>query len=78
MALAAHARSGTILMFNTGPHHGEGIGEYKGDPFYHASLSPAEYEALVARYGFHLLAHVANDAEAGGRTAWLCQCGGEH
>lgn len=71
---AAHARLGTILMFNTGPQHGESIGEYKGDPLYHASLAPAEYEALAAGHGFCVLAHVENDREAGGRTVWLCEC----
>ena len=70
---AAHASIGTMLMFNTGPQHGEGIGEYRGDPLYHASLSPDEYETLLARFGFRVLQHVANDAEAGGRTVWLCQ-----
>src|ERR1700722_8368507 len=39
----------------------------------YASLSPAEYEALISRFGFHVLQHVANDPEAGGRTVWLCQ-----
>lgn len=71
---ADHAHAGTILMFNTGPQHGEGVGEYKGDPLYHASLSPAEYQALTAHHGFRVLAHTANDAEAGGRTVWLCEC----
>jgi len=71
---ADHACVGTVLMFNTGPEHGEGVGEYKGDPLYHASLSAAEYEELTARFGFRLLQHVANDAQAGGRTVWLCKC----
>lgn len=71
---ADHASAGAILMFNSGPQHGEGVGEYKGDPLYHASLSAAEYEALLAHHGFRVLAHIANDAEAGGRTAWLCRC----
>ncbi len=70
----AHARAGTLLMFNTGPQHGEGIGEYRGEPVYHASLAPAEYQALAARFGFRVLQHAANDALAGGRTVWLCQC----
>jgi len=46
---ADDARAGTVLMFNTGPGHGEGVGEYRGDPLYHASLSPAEYKVLAAR-----------------------------
>jgi hypothetical protein len=60
-------------MFNGGPQHGEGVGEYRGDPLYHASLAGAEYEELIARSGFHVLEHARNDARAGGRTVWLCQ-----
>ena len=70
---ADHASTGAWLMFNTGPQHGEAIGEYHGDPLYHASLSPAEYEALAGASGFDVILHVANDAAAGGRTAWLCR-----
>ena len=68
-----HASTGAWLLFNTGPQHGEAIGDYRGDPLYHASLSPAEYEALVAASGFEVILHVANDAAAGGRTVWLCR-----
>jgi len=71
---ADHASGGTILMFNTGPQHGEAVGEYLGDPLYHASLSPTEYQALIARFGFRVLHHAINDAQAGGRTVWLCEC----
>ena len=70
---ADHAAVGAVLMFNTGAQHGEGVGEYKGDPLYHASLSPDEYEAVTARFGFRVLQHATNDAQAGGRTIWLCQ-----
>ena len=70
---ADHASLGTVLMFNAGPQHSEAVGEYRGDPLYHASLSPTEYEALAARFRFQVLQHAANDAEAGGRTVWLCQ-----
>jgi len=35
---ARHAGPETVLMFNTGPTHGEAIGSYRGDPLYHASL----------------------------------------
>jgi hypothetical protein len=54
---ADHASIGSMLMINTGPQHGEAVGQYNigGDPLYHASLSPAEYEALTARFGFHVL-----------------------
>jgi SAM-dependent methyltransferase len=70
---ADHASIGAVLMFNAGPQHGEGVGEYRGHPLYHASLSPDEYEALAAQFKFRVLQHVTNDAQAGGRTVWLCQ-----
>jgi SAM-dependent methyltransferase len=69
----AHASAGAVLMFNAGPEHGEAIGEFGGDPLYHASLAPSEYEALISRSGFEVILHKANDPAAGGRTAWLCR-----
>ena len=66
-----HASDGTVLMFNTGPQHGEGVGEYRGDPLYHASLAPTEYEALAERFGFDVIQQATNDPTAGGRTVWL-------
>jgi SAM-dependent methyltransferase len=72
---AEHAAAGATLMFNAGPAHGEGIGDYRGDSLYHASLAPAEYGALIARAGFAVIEHAANDVQAGGRTAWLCARG---
>jgi SAM-dependent methyltransferase len=68
-----HASVGAMLMFNSGPDHGEAIGEFGGDPLYHASLSAAEYEALIGGSGFEVIAHKANDPAAGGRTVWLCR-----
>jgi hypothetical protein len=70
---ADHASAGRLLMFKTGPQHGEAVGDYNGDPLYHASLSLSEYEALVGRSGFAVIQHATNDASAGGRTVWLCQ-----
>jgi SAM-dependent methyltransferase len=52
---AQHASSSAILMFNAGLMHGEGIGSYRGDPLYHASLAPEEYEALLRRFGFEVI-----------------------
>jgi hypothetical protein len=70
---AQHASANALLMFNAGPQHGEGIGNYRGDPLYHASLAPDEYEVLINRFGFEVIEHAANDKRAGGRTAWLCR-----
>jgi hypothetical protein len=69
-----HGSGGAVLMFNTGPAHGETIGQYRGDPLYHASLAPSEYDALLRRFGFEVIQHSANDHRAGGRTVWFCQC----
>jgi SAM-dependent methyltransferase len=69
----AHASSHATLMFNTGPMFGEAIGNYRGDPLYHASLDLTEYEALIAESGFQVINHAVNDPQAGGRTVWLNQ-----
>ena len=70
---AAHARQGTILMFNAGPRLGEAIGSYRSDPLYHASLDPGEYNQLLTRCGFELIDHSVEDEQAGGRTVWLAR-----
>lgn len=70
---AAHARKGTALMFTSGPAHGEAIGTFEGEPLYHASLDAAEYEALLAAEGFHVLDHVVEDPSCGGHTVWLAR-----
>jgi cyclopropane fatty-acyl-phospholipid synthase-like methyltransferase len=71
----AHADDCGVLMFNTGPTHGEGSSTFtfKDEPLYHASLAPAEYRDLLDRSGFEVISHVANDVQSGGRTAWLCR-----
>ena len=70
---AVHASPGARLMFNTGPLHGEAIGDYRGDPLYHASLASGEYRSLINRSGFETIDHVVEDPRAGGRTVWLCR-----
>jgi 2-polyprenyl-3-methyl-5-hydroxy-6-metoxy-1,4-benzoquinol methylase len=73
VVFATHALPGAMLMFNTGPQHGEAVGDYRGDPLYHASLAAAEYRDLIVRSGFETVEHVAEDRRAGGRTVWLCR-----
>jgi SAM-dependent methyltransferase len=60
-------------MRSGGPTYGEAVGSYRGDPLYHASLGPAEYEAQLDRIGFEIVAHAIEDRSAGGRTAWLAR-----
>jgi hypothetical protein len=70
---AAHSAPSAFLLFNTGPQHGEAIGEYRGEPLYHASLDRTEYQMLLGQYGFEIVAHALEDPTAGGRTIWLAQ-----
>jgi SAM-dependent methyltransferase len=68
-----HAAPGAALMFTSGPAHGEVIGEFEGEPLYHASLDPAEYRALLSAHGFDIVRHVADDPACNGHTIWLAQ-----
>jgi hypothetical protein len=70
---AAHAAPGAALMFTSGPDAGEVLGEWAGEPLYHASLAPAEYEALLAAHHFEPVAHVLNDPACGGATVRLAR-----
>ena len=70
---AALARAGAPLLFTSGPDGGELVGSYRGEPLYHASLSPYEYASLLAEHGFTVVRHVANDPGCGGHTVWLCR-----
>jgi len=71
LRFAAHAQPGAPLLFTSGPGHGEAIGEYCGEPLYHASLDPAEYRQLLSAHGFRVLSHLVEDPDCGGRTVWL-------
>jgi trans-aconitate methyltransferase len=70
---ALHARAGAALMFTSGTTAGEAIGAFCGEPLYHASLDPAEYEQLLAANGFLIESRIADDAECGGHTIWLAR-----
>ena len=73
--LRAHAAPGAALMFTSGPAHGVAMGQFRGEPLYHASLDPAEYRALLDANGFEVAAHAAEDSNCGGRTVWLARLG---
>lgn len=70
---AAHARPGAILMFTSGWAEGVRIGEWQGEPLYHASLDPGEYRRLLAESGFELLDHRPRDPECGEATVWTAR-----
>ncbi len=73
---AAHALPGAPLMFTSGTSQGEKIGLYRGEPLYHASLDPAEYEELLHGHGFEVVAHVVEDPNCGMHTIWLASYDG--
>ncbi|MFB6419558.1 MULTISPECIES: class I SAM-dependent methyltransferase [Bradyrhizobium] len=68
-----HAAPGAVLMFTSGPAHGEATGQLGGETLYHASLDASEYRALLDRNGFRVAAHVVEDPACGGHTVWLAQ-----
>lgn len=68
---ARHAAPGTRLMFTSGPSEGESLGEYHGEPLFHASLGPDEYRSLLNAHGFTVDAYVADDPACGHHTVWL-------
>lgn len=70
---AAMAGPGAALMFTAGHFEGEALGEFGGEPLYHASLSADEYESLLARAGFEVVAQMAQDPTCGGATVWLAR-----
>lgn len=70
---AAHAAPGAPLLFTSGPAEGEAIGEFEGEPLFHASLSPQDYRALLLAHGFAVLDHLAEDPDCGVHTVWLAR-----
>ena len=68
-----HAAPGAALMFTTGPSHGTAIGNYRGEPLYHASLDETEYRDLLDENGFRVVSHVVEDPTCGHHTIWLAR-----
>ena len=69
----SHVAARGLLLFTSGPAHGEAIGELYGQRLYHASLDAEEYRELIAANGFELLRHTVEDPQCGGHTVWLAQ-----
>lgn len=70
---AAHANPGALLMFTSGPEHGEAIGEWRGEPLYHASLSQEEYRSLLETNGFEILSFRTGEPPEQGPFVWLAR-----
>ena len=70
---AAHLKRGGQLLFTSGHSDGELIGEWQGEPLYHASLSPGEYRGLLAASGLEVIDCRLQDRETGNASVWLAQ-----
>lgn len=70
-SLKEHANPKALLLFTSGPSHGEAWGENGGENLYHASLSQDEYKSLLQTHGFDLISANVEDAKSGGATVWL-------
>ena len=71
-----HAAPGAPLMFTSGPDHGVAMGEFGGEPLYHASLAPDEYRSLLTEHGFDIVDYRAEDPQCGDHTIWLARQAG--
>ncbi len=70
---AHHCHSGSALMFTSGPGRGIAMGQFEGEPLYHASLAPEEYRQLLKINGFKVIDMLAEDQACAGHTVWLAQ-----
>lgn len=70
---ARHAAPNAALMFTCGPAHGEVCGEFAGEPLYHGSLDPDEYQVLLESNGFRTVANIFGDPGCGDHAIWLAQ-----
>ncbi|MEO0653256.1 MAG: class I SAM-dependent methyltransferase [Pseudomonadota bacterium] len=61
--LARHLKPDGVLMVTVGPKAGEVAGTVEGDAVFHASLSPAEYAAILEANAMRLTAFVAEDPD---------------
>ena len=64
---------GSALMFTSGTDNGIAMGQFEGEPLFHASLAPDEYRALLSAHGFAVVEMVMEDPHCAGHTVWLAQ-----
>jgi len=68
-----HVKPGGVLMFTSSSEAGEHVGEWRGEPLYHGSLSPEAYQDHLTHAGFELLEHRTSDPDCGVATVWLAR-----
>lgn len=70
---SSHIKPGGMLVFTSGPEHGECWSNNGGQSLYHASLSSDEYQTLLKQNQFELVLHKVNDPECGHNTTWVAK-----
>lgn len=65
--LLAHAAPRATVMFTSGHYEGFLVGSWRGEPLYHGSLGPEEYQSILTSQGFS----VESAARAQDGSAWL-------
>lgn len=65
--LLAHAAPRATIMFTSGRYEGFLVGSWRGEPLYHGSLGPEEYQSILTSQGFFVESGVL--AQDG--SAWL-------
>lgn len=65
------SRPGSALMFTSGTENGIAMGQFEGEPLFHASLAPDEYRVLLSAHGFVVVEMVMEDPHCAGHTIWL-------
>jgi cyclopropane fatty-acyl-phospholipid synthase-like methyltransferase len=68
-----HLNPNGILLFTSGPEHGEAWGINGGENLFHASLDSSEYERLLKKHRFEVLQHKITDPECCGATVWIAK-----
>ena len=71
--LAAHLRPNGALMLTVGPQEGEVVGRVGDDRVYHASLSPAEYRAILSGLDIEIVDFVPEDPDCGFHSILLAR-----
>lgn len=66
--IAEHLNPGGVLLMTVGPSAGATTGTVAGQPVYHASLAPFEYQSILQDNGLVLRAFVVDDPFCAGHT----------
>lgn len=67
--LIAHCGPRATILFTSGPALGVRVGDWRGEPLYHGSLDPEDYETRLSQAGFRIDFGIRGE----GDEAWLAR-----